>query len=765
MKRLSSHISKYIFQTVLPYFIFVWLLLSVILFVQQASRYSDVFFNTQIPANLVWQLTAALIPNVIAFTCPMAILIGVIIGLSKMQGDSELIAVRAAGVGNFQIVLPVVGLGLLLAGFAFTTNLKGVPLAAQLARKVAMQIALYKLESPIEPGVFNGEIQGCTVYVKSGNIEEGTWENIFIYSEDKNTNQVRLITSKNGRIDSQGDTSELVLDNASVTTFSIDKPDRNLSSETLKNLRFLIQTGRAQLVEEISQTEVTPEELGLSELAKYAASKTGAEKTEANILWQRRIILSITPLLFSLLGAALVLRFNRGGRGFGILLALLSLIIYYLVALLGEQLARTGVISVFSASVLPIFLTCLVICWFFLSQRLFLAETIGGFFKGMNLSRFRGKFNFGRKNTFANLTTGILDYDIVSDLLKYFFLTTCFLITVYLVFTAFELWRFAGIIPHGIYLLSKYLVFLIPFIYLQISPASLMIATLATYVIKSRQNEVVVWTAGGQSIYRLLLPCFLLMLVIGFINWEIQERVLPRTNQIQDDLRTQIKNRGVTGSKDGKYWVANENRIYSFSLPEINQPENDRRRVSNLTVYEFAADAMKLAAIYRTAQASWEPGGIKFLADADKTTWTNNVPQSETIAPADFKLAENYNPFRQTVEKPNHLNAAETREQIKTTESESERRTFAVALEKKYATLILPLIVILFTAPFALSLNRKGRVLTIGYAIGLWLLFTGFSSVFEQFGINGMLSPKIAVWCPPAVFALLGSYLLSRIRT
>ncbi len=117
MKRFSPLISRYLVQSILPYFIFSWLLLSVILFVQQASRFSDIFFSANIPKNLVWQLTLALVPNVIAFTCPMAVLVGVIIGLSKMQGDSELIAIRAVGVGNFQITFPILVLGILLSFF------------------------------------------------------------------------------------------------------------------------------------------------------------------------------------------------------------------------------------------------------------------------------------------------------------------------------------------------------------------------------------------------------------------------------------------------------------------------------------------------------------------------------------------------------------------------------------------------------------------------------------------------------------------------
>jgi lipopolysaccharide export LptBFGC system permease protein LptF len=91
----------------------------------------------------------------------MAVLVGVIIGLARMQSDSELTAIRSAGVGNFQISAPIVIVfGLALSLFAFFINTKGVPFAAQIVRKVAVQTAIKKLESPIEPGVFNTEING-----------------------------------------------------------------------------------------------------------------------------------------------------------------------------------------------------------------------------------------------------------------------------------------------------------------------------------------------------------------------------------------------------------------------------------------------------------------------------------------------------------------------------------------------------------------------------------------------------------------------------
>jgi lipopolysaccharide export LptBFGC system permease protein LptF len=89
MNRFGWLISSYLVRTVLPYFFFAWILLSVILFVQQAGRYSDIFFSSNIPKNLIWQLTFALVPNVIAFTCPMAVLIGVVSVCPKCRATAS----------------------------------------------------------------------------------------------------------------------------------------------------------------------------------------------------------------------------------------------------------------------------------------------------------------------------------------------------------------------------------------------------------------------------------------------------------------------------------------------------------------------------------------------------------------------------------------------------------------------------------------------------------------------------------------------------
>src|SRR5205085_12126923 len=100
-----------------------------------------------------------------------------------------------------------------------------------------------------------------------------------------------------------------------------------------------------------------------------------------------------------------------------------------------------------------------------------------------------------------------------------------------------------------------------------------MLAILATYVIKSRQNEIVTWISAGQSVYRLLLPCLVATMLIGAANWAIQETLFTQANAIQDSLRTQIRSRGVVTSQTGRFWVYVDNNIISFDSTPASDNE------------------------------------------------------------------------------------------------------------------------------------------------------------------------------------------------
>ena len=162
-------------------------------------------------------------------------------------------------------------------------------------------------------------------------------------------------------------------------------------------------------------------------------------------------------------------------------------------------------------------------------------------------------------------------------------------------------------------------------------------------------------------------------------------------------------------------------------------------------------------------EAIWTNGTLKFVGQVEQSDLRGDVISTQFSR--DVELRESTDPSSEIQIKPNQTNSAVLKRQLESADSDIERRTAAVALQKKYSTLFLPFITVLFTAPFALNLSRKGKAATIGFAVGLWLIFTGTSTVFDQFGLNGMLEPVVAVWAPMAFFALVGAYLLSRVRT
>src|SRR5256885_717686 len=108
-------IERYVLRTIFPYGVAALLLLTAILFVQQTGRYFETVFHGIMPAEFVYGLALALLPTVLIFTIPMAVLCGTIIGLSRMSSDSELVAMRAAGVGTWRTLWAALLVGLVAA--------------------------------------------------------------------------------------------------------------------------------------------------------------------------------------------------------------------------------------------------------------------------------------------------------------------------------------------------------------------------------------------------------------------------------------------------------------------------------------------------------------------------------------------------------------------------------------------------------------------------------------------------------------------------
>jgi lipopolysaccharide export LptBFGC system permease protein LptF len=99
-------IPRYIIGAMTPYIFLSMLMLTAVLFAQQSARLAELIIYADLPVSLLGGIGAALLPGVLIFSIPLATLAGIIIGFSRMGSDSEIVAMRAAGVGSWTMIWP-----------------------------------------------------------------------------------------------------------------------------------------------------------------------------------------------------------------------------------------------------------------------------------------------------------------------------------------------------------------------------------------------------------------------------------------------------------------------------------------------------------------------------------------------------------------------------------------------------------------------------------------------------------------------------------
>lgn len=765
MLRLKKLIPLYVLKSAWPYAALSLVLLTAILFAQQAARFAEVALYADLPFSLVMQISAALLPSVLILTIPVAVLAGVVIGFARMGSDSEIVALRTAGVGTWTLLWPVLVIGALAAIATTFLHMKEVPEAARSLRRAALEGALRKLESPVEPGTFNTELPGYVIYVKEGDKTQGSWARVFIYAQqaDKST---RVVTARSGRIDSSGNQSELVLSDAvALRVPAPDAAERSYVVERLAQLRIAIDTGRAALLERMAKEEVKAEEMSWSELRQQLASGSPEGKSEAARTLHRRFALGAAPLLFALFGGVIGMRIRRGGRGAGVLLSIGVMVIYYLLSLLGESMVRSNTapaaVGMWLATGVVLFLTLLV-------------PYIGGLRRRPHLD-WLSKKKEKQKGTTASTrhqhTLGagrsgfpsLLDTSLFRTLSLSFLIGFVTLLAIFIIFTLFELWRYiaANQVPLGV--VGRYLLFLMPLISVELFPATMLITVLITYALLARRSEAIAWWASGQSVYRLMIPGLLFAIAAGAGTWLVQEHVMPSANVRQEALRARIRGlqpRAITGS--GRQWLASPEagRFYSYEFDEQQQ------KLSDVSVYELDQERVHLRRVITGTTAQWVSPSDMIVQAAQTVQLQGMIVEQQGSGEVRLDRVESPQVFRPTVDKPSQLGVTALSNYLKAAKQRgADVSTLAVALQRKYVNPFSVIVMAFIGMPLALAFGRRGAIVALCVAVGVSIVYWGIGGGFQQLGNHGLLPPEVAAWSPPVIFAAAGTYFLSRAKT
>jgi lipopolysaccharide export system permease protein len=653
----------------------------------------------------------------------------------------------------------------LLATFAATfLHLNEAPRAARDLRRALLTGALRKLESPVEPRTFNTDIPGHVIYVRDGDKTEGTWARVFIYSQQKD-GSTGIVTARSGRIDSSGEKSELVLSDAARLKIPAETDaERSYVVERLNQLRLAIDTGRGALIDRINQEEVKVEELDWSDLRQQARSGSLEERSEAERTLHRKIALSAAPFVFALFGGLLGLRIRRGGRGAGVLLALGVVILYYLISLLGESLVRTNTLPAYvgqwMATVIIVGLS-LPLARMSAGPKFHLLRRLWARPKSERRQAVKGKshtLGAGRSG-FPSL----LDTSLFQTLTTSFALAFVSLVSIFVIFTLFELWRFIGRNNVATSVVAKYLLYLLPLVAVELFPATMLITVLITYALLARRSEAIAWWASGQSVYRLMLPGLLFAIAAAAGAWLVQEYLMPSANVRQESLRAQIRGgqaRAITGT--GRQWLASAQtgRLYSYEFDEqggvLNEP----------TIYELDDESVHLRKVTSGKVGVWNAPDQMLIKEAETVELQGMVVARQTAADVPLGGVDSPQVFRPTVDKPSQLSGAALSDYLKAAKQRGvDVSALAVALQRKYVNPLSVVVMAFIGMPLALAFGKRGAIVALCMAVGVSILYWGVGGSFQQLGGHGLLPPEVAAWSPPVIFAAAGTYFLTRVRT
>ena len=95
--------TRYILKEIVQYASLGIAVLTFVVFMQNLSRLLDLIVRNSAPLPSVAEIFFLTLPTALMFTIPMGVLVGILLGLSRMATDTEITAIRASGVGAVRI--------------------------------------------------------------------------------------------------------------------------------------------------------------------------------------------------------------------------------------------------------------------------------------------------------------------------------------------------------------------------------------------------------------------------------------------------------------------------------------------------------------------------------------------------------------------------------------------------------------------------------------------------------------------------------------
>lgn len=193
-----SILIRYLIKSHIGPFLFSFTLLTGLLFLNAIAQRLDQLFGKGLPWQLLVDFAVLSLPHTVALTLPMSVLVAVLYAFSDLTAENEVTAMTGGGINPIRIVLPLVGIGVILAGAMLMFNDKVLPEANHSLKNLMVDIGRKSPTFQLREEVMNevvaedentqytyflraqkidpvtSELEGITVYDLSDGLSERT---------------------------------------------------------------------------------------------------------------------------------------------------------------------------------------------------------------------------------------------------------------------------------------------------------------------------------------------------------------------------------------------------------------------------------------------------------------------------------------------------------------------------------------------------------------------------------------------------------------
>jgi LPS export ABC transporter permease LptG/LPS export ABC transporter permease LptF len=780
-------LTRYILGEIISLTLIGCALFTFILFMPQLPHILEVVVRNSSTLTDVAEVFLFTLPNLFKVTIPMAVLWGILLGLSRLAADSEIIAMRASGlgIGYFVRVSSIVAIAGTLFGLGNSLFL--APRANQAIIDMEQSLEKSQASYEIQPGVFYEDFKDHVLYVEDvrSGVGAANWRQVFMADVSDPANP--LITTAATATVVTDNTQELLMrlrDGLRDETVADQPGQSNISTFSTTDMPLVLSQ---QSDVHLGRLDTKLYAMPLSVLLQRIRDSSNASDAKGLLIeLHNRFAYPVACLVLMLVGVPLGVASRRGGKSSGFIFTILLVFIYYFLSstgvALGHESRLPAFVAVWSANLLfaaaGIFLLwqmasggiilSAIAAWVARSPKPATAGKSNGFPLNGLFDKLQPR---AKRKRPRSVFPRILDEYIMREFLTMFCVVLTGFVMLMIVFTFFDL--IGDILRNhpAMATVGAYLVNLTPSMLYQIAPLAVLIAALVSFSVLNRNSEIVAMKATGISLYRLVIPIVSIAMALAIALFLFGEYYLPQANRRQEALRNVIKGRPPqTYLHPEQKWIFGSPT--KGELPRIFYYQffdPDRKEFANLSVFEFDPSNFALTRRIFAARAAWDDGSNSWRFE---NGWVRDIQGANVTQYREFlktlfpEIHEPPDYFQKEDLQSQEMNFGQLDHYIRDLrQSGFDTMRLRIALWHKLSYPLIAVVMVLLAIPFALSMGRRGSIAGIAVAIGVALAFWVVDGLFGAMGNVNYLPAALAAWSSDILFGLVGGYLLLRTPT